>query len=67
MREPPRIRPMPRGGTVITNGIGAGFVAYGFIKLVRGKGAQVHPMMWVAVVAFVVYFAMPGLKRLLGA
>ena len=50
----------------ITNGIGAGFVAYGFIKLVRGKGARVHPMMWVAVVAFAVYFAMPGLRRLVG-
>jgi AGZA family xanthine/uracil permease-like MFS transporter len=51
----------------ITNGIGAGFVAYGFIKLVRGTGARVHPMMWVAILAFVVYFAMPGLKRLIGA
>ena len=41
----------------ITNGIGAGFVAYVFIKLSRGKAAEVHPMMWVASGAFVVYFA----------
>jgi AGZA family xanthine/uracil permease-like MFS transporter len=41
----------------ITNGIGAGFVAYAFIKLSRGKGREVHPMMWVAAGAFIVYFA----------
>jgi AGZA family xanthine/uracil permease-like MFS transporter len=50
----------------ITNGIGAGFIAYCFIKLVRGKGASVHPMMWMAAAAFVVYFALPGLRGLLG-
>jgi AGZA family xanthine/uracil permease-like MFS transporter len=50
----------------ITNGIGAGFVAYGFIKLVRGKAAGVHPMMWVATAAFVIYFILPGLRGLLG-
>ena len=41
----------------ITNGIGAGFVAYVFIKLARGKAAEVRPMMYVAAAAFVVYFA----------
>ena len=40
----------------ITNGIGAGFIAYVFIKLVRGKGAEVHPMMYAASAAFVLYF-----------
>jgi AGZA family xanthine/uracil permease-like MFS transporter len=40
----------------ITNGIGAGFIAYVFIKLSRGKASEVHPMMWVASIAFVVYF-----------
>jgi AGZA family xanthine/uracil permease-like MFS transporter len=49
----------------ITNGIGAGFVAYCFIKLVRGRGAEVHPMMYGAALAFVVYFASPWLDRLL--
>src|SRR5262249_61115261 len=42
----------------ITNGIGAGFVAFTFIKLVRGKGGDVHPMMYVAAAAFVLYFAL---------
>ncbi|HEY7653345.1 MAG TPA: NCS2 family permease [Methylomirabilota bacterium] len=50
----------------ITNGIGAGFVAYCFIKLVRGKGAQVAPTMYGAALAFVVYFVLPLIQRLLG-
>jgi AGZA family xanthine/uracil permease-like MFS transporter len=41
----------------ITVGIGAGFLAYALIKLVRGKGAQVHPLLWVVAALFVVYFA----------
>lgn len=40
----------------ITNGIGAGFVAYTFLKASRGKASQVRPMMWIASVSFVVYF-----------
>jgi AGZA family xanthine/uracil permease-like MFS transporter len=50
----------------ITNGIGVGFVSYCFIKLVRGKGPSVHPMMWTAAGAFVAYFTLPGLRRLGG-
>jgi AGZA family xanthine/uracil permease-like MFS transporter len=41
----------------ITNGIGAGFVAYAFIKLVRGRWREVHPLMYLAAAAFVVHFA----------
>ncbi|MBD3783135.1 MAG: NCS2 family permease [Micrococcales bacterium] len=40
----------------ITVGIGAGFVAYVVIKLVRGKVREIHPMMWVTAALFVVYF-----------
>jgi AGZA family xanthine/uracil permease-like MFS transporter len=40
----------------ITNGIGAGFVSYVFIKLTRGKAAEVRPMMYIAAAAFIVYF-----------
>lgn len=49
----------------ITNGIGAGFIAYSFVKLVRGKGPEVHPMMYGATLAFLVYFALPWLRPLL--
>src|SRR5262245_13989961 len=48
----------------ITNGIGAGFIAYCFIKLVRGKGHEVAPMMYVAALAFVIYFVLPLIQRL---
>ncbi len=40
----------------ITNGIGAGFVAYVVIKMVRGRGREVHPLMWLVAALFVVYF-----------
>jgi adenine/guanine/hypoxanthine permease len=48
----------------ITNGIGAGFVTYCFIKVVRGRARQVRPMMFIAAAAFAVYFAAPLLARL---
>jgi AGZA family xanthine/uracil permease-like MFS transporter len=51
----------------ITNGIGAGFIAYCVIKLVRGKGATVPAMMYAAAVAFVIYFVLPLVQRLLAA
>ena len=49
----------------ITNGIGAGFVSYCFIKLVRGRGREVAPMMYAAALAFLIYFALPLIQRLL--
>ena len=36
------------------------------IKVVRGKSAQVHPLLWVAAALFVVYFALNPLEQLLG-
>jgi AGZA family xanthine/uracil permease-like MFS transporter len=51
----------------ITNGIGAGFIAYCFIKLVRGKGGEVPAMMYAAALAFVIYFVLPLIQRLLSA
>ncbi len=50
----------------ITNGIGVGFVSYAFIKLVRGKGGQVHWLLWGTAAAFLLYFALPWLKLTFG-
>jgi len=50
----------------ITVGIGAGFVSYVLIKAVRGKAAQVHPLLWVVAALFVVYFALDPIQQLLG-
>jgi AGZA family xanthine/uracil permease-like MFS transporter len=46
----------------ITNGIGIGFITWTFLKVVRGKGGQVHWLMYLATAAFIVYFAVPWLK-----
>jgi AGZA family xanthine/uracil permease-like MFS transporter len=51
----------------ITDGIGAGFVSYCVIKLLRGKASQVHGIMYGTAAAFVIYFAMPALRKLVGA
>jgi adenine/guanine/hypoxanthine permease len=51
----------------ISVGIGAGFIAYVLIKLVRGKAAQLHPLMWIVSVLFVIYFAIDPIKQLIGA
>ena len=50
----------------IANGIGAGFIAYTVIKLAKGKAREVHPLMWIVSVAFVVYFALDPIKSWLG-
>ncbi|MBI2906124.1 MAG: NCS2 family permease [Chloroflexi bacterium] len=47
----------------ITNGIGAGFVAYVFIKLVMGKAREVNWMMYLAALGFAIYFLLPWLQK----
>ena len=46
----------------ITNGIGAGFVTYAAIRVFTGRAAAVHPMLWLAAIAFVIYFTLPFLE-----
>ena len=50
----------------ITVGIGAGFVVYTLIKVVRGKAAAIHPLLWAVSALFVVYFAMDPLRNAVG-
>ena len=49
----------------ITVGIGAGFVMYAFIKVVKGKAQDLHPLMWVVAIAFLVYFGQAVLDQAL--
>ena len=49
----------------ITNGIGAGFLAFAFLKLVSGKSKEVTLWMWIASVAFLIYFADPFIRKFL--
>jgi AGZA family xanthine/uracil permease-like MFS transporter len=51
----------------ITVGIGAGFVMYTLIKVVRGKFGDIHPLMWVVAIAFLVYFAQAVLGAAISA
>jgi AGZA family xanthine/uracil permease-like MFS transporter len=41
----------------ITVGIGAGFISWVLLKVVRGKLGEIHPLMWLVTIGFVVYFA----------
>jgi len=50
----------------ITVGIGAGFITYAFIKIVRGKAGQVHPLLWGVSALFVVYFAIDPIRNAVG-
>jgi len=50
----------------ITNGIGAGFIAYLVVQLAHGRVRRIHPLMWVAGVLFVIYFTLAPIKAILG-
>ncbi len=50
----------------ITVGIGAGFISWVLIKVVRGKFGEIHPLMWVVSIAFLVYFAKDWIQALIG-
>ncbi|WP_324278131.1 solute carrier family 23 protein [Blastococcus brunescens] len=49
----------------ITNGIGAGVISFVLLRLAVGRARDVHPLMWVISVMFVVYFALEPLQQLL--
>ena len=51
----------------ITVGIGAGFISWVLIKVVRNKVGDIHPLMWLVAIAFVVYFAQDWLPTILPA
>ncbi|WP_129838986.1 NCS2 family permease [Streptomyces sp. RFCAC02] len=50
----------------ITNGIGAGFLAYVVLKVVLGRRREVTWLLWVTAALFLVYFAINPIEQLLG-
>lgn len=50
----------------ITAGMGAGFVTYVVIKVLRGKARQLHPLLWIVAALFIVYFTTGPIRALLG-
>ncbi len=51
----------------ITVGIGAGFVMHTVIKVVKGKAKDIHPLMWVVTIAFLIYFGQAVLNQAIAA
>jgi len=51
----------------ITVGIGAGFVMYTLIKVVKGKVGDIHPLMWVVAISFLIYFGQAVLGAAIAA
>ena len=49
----------------ISNGIGAGVITYVLIKVVLGKGRQVHPLLYGVAAMFVLYFLRGPLESVL--
>jgi AGZA family xanthine/uracil permease-like MFS transporter len=46
----------------ITDGIGMGFLAYVVVRAAQGRAREVHPFMWLASAAFLLYFLVPFLQ-----
>ena len=47
----------------ITDGIGAGFIVYVVVRLFQRRWRDVHALMYIAAVAFALYFAIPVLEE----
>lgn len=47
----------------ITNGVGAGFIAYSLLKVASGKSKDVSMPLWAATIAFAIYFMDPWLRQ----
>src|SRR5699024_720937 len=49
----------------ITVGMGAGFIMYVLIRVVRGKARQVHWLMYLISIMYIIYFLLGGIEGLL--
>ena len=49
----------------ISVGIGAGFISWTLIKIMKGKMSAIHPLMWLVSIAFVIFFAQSYVEALL--
>ncbi|WP_346621606.1 NCS2 family permease [Blastococcus montanus] len=48
----------------ITNGIGAGVISFVLLRMAVGRRRDIHPLMWVVALMFLVYFALEPLQQL---
>jgi adenine/guanine/hypoxanthine permease len=49
----------------ITIGIGAGFITWVVIKVAKGKAGEIHPLMWIVAIMFLVYFLQDWLNAVI--
>src|SRR4029079_19204420 len=49
----------------ITVGIGAGFISWVFIKVVLRKFNEIHPLMWVVSIGFLIFYLQDWLTSIL--
>jgi AGZA family xanthine/uracil permease-like MFS transporter len=50
----------------ITNGIGAGFIAYVVLRCATGRAREVKPLLWAVALFFLVYFCLNPIEAMLG-
>ncbi|WP_236567881.1 MULTISPECIES: NCS2 family permease [unclassified Nocardiopsis] len=50
----------------IANGIGFGLLTYAFVSLVTGRRRQVHPLLWLISLVFLIHFAEAPISALIG-
>ncbi|GAA3209984.1 NCS2 family permease [Nonomuraea helvata] len=50
----------------ITNGVGAGVIAYTLVKAARGRFSEIPWLLWIVSLIFVAYFAIDWLEELFG-
>ena len=50
----------------IANGIGAGFIAFVFIRAIQGRAREVHPLMWAVAGAFLLFFGIGVIEQAMG-
>jgi len=50
----------------ISVGIGAGFVSHVVIRAVQGRSKDVHPLLWVTSLLFMIYFLSSPIRSWIG-
>ncbi|RKS05837.1 AGZA family xanthine/uracil permease-like MFS transporter [Nocardiopsis sp. Huas11] len=50
----------------IANGIGFGLLTYTFVRTVQGQGRQVHPLLWLISLVFLIHFAEEPIYAFIG-
>src|SRR5690606_17773091 len=49
----------------ITDGIAAGFLTFVFLRVVKGRTREIHPLLWVVVIGFALFYAVPWIQTLI--